>query len=141
MTTLTNSESFLNPMGPEAKFTQWLKKTLKAKADIQRIEVITAQGVPDCNIAIKGRPGNIWVELKALKYVKLRKEQYAFGMKRTMLFDDTVYLWNGYNKVIQIWPFPFEAKPAGKDHLKPTTKPLYEFSYDYFREDFDLTRL
>jgi hypothetical protein len=128
-------------MGPEAKFTQWLKRHLKAKADIQRIEVITAQGVPDCNIAIKGRPGNIWVELKSLKAVKMRKEQYAWGMRRTTAYDDTVYLWNGYEQIIQMWRFPFEAVPAGKDHLKPITEPYYEFSYDYFKEDFDLTHL
>lgn len=127
-------------MGPEAKFTAWLKRNIK-DIDIQRIEVVTAQGVPDCNIAIKGRPGNIWVELKSLKSVKLRKEQYAWGMRRTMLYDDDVYLWNGFNGIVQIWKFPFNAEPAGKDHLKPKDQPKFEFSYDYFKEDFNLKLL
>jgi hypothetical protein len=127
-------------MGPEKKFTEWLKRNLK-DVDIQRIEVVTAQGVPDCNIAIKGRSGNIWVELKSLKAIKIRKEQYAWGMRRTMLYDDDVYLWNGYDKIVQMWKFPFNAEPAGKDHLKPKDKPLFEFSYDYFKEDFNLKLL
>lgn len=121
--------------GPEKNLTEFLKRI--PDWDIQRIEVVTAQGIPDCNIAIKGRPGNIWVELKALKYIKMRAEQYAWGLRRTHYYDDTVYLMNGYDKILKIWKFPFIIEPAGKGHVKPVSDPMYEMSYDYFREEFN----
>lgn len=125
--------------GPEKNFANFLKK--RNDWDVLRIESLTGQGIPDCNIAIKERPGNIWVELKALKYIKLRKEQYAWGLRRTMGYQDSVYLFNGYNKIITIWKFPFPVEPAGKGHVKPTSDPIYEMSYDYFREDFNIKKL
>jgi len=125
--------------GPEKLFTQYLQR-IKGW-DIQRIEVITSQGVPDCNIAIAGRPGSIWVELKSLKSMKLRKEQYAWGLRRTHNYDDDVFVFNGFDKIIQIWKFPFSVEPAGKGHVKPTSSPIYEMSYDYFKEDFDRKKL
>lgn len=126
--------------GPEKKFTEWLKRS-RTDMDIQRIETITGQGIPDCSIAIRGRDGSIWVELKALKKVKLRSEQYAWGMKRTKLFNDRVYLWNGFDKIIQIWKFPFLAEPAGKGHVRPVPSPYIECSYEYFKENLNLTKL
>lgn len=125
--------------GPEKLFTQWLQRI--PGWDIQRIETTTCLGVPDCNVAIKGRPGNIWVELKAMQYLKLRKEQYAWGLRRSMSYDDNVYLFNSWNKVITIWKFPFKCKPAGKGHVKPVNNPDWEMSYDYFKDDFNLKTL
>lgn len=67
-------------MNDEKKLHVWLEEQLRP-CDYQRIEGAFA-GVPDVNILHQGR--EVWCELKMYvnNRVLLRKEQYAWGIRR-----------------------------------------------------------
>src|SRR6266550_5439963 len=66
----------------ETQLNQWISSALHP-AHVQRIETSTAAGVPDMNVCHEGH--EFWIESKLYipgRGVLLRKEQYAWGMRR-----------------------------------------------------------
>jgi hypothetical protein len=101
-------------MTSEQKLHQWLRKQLEP-CDYQRIEG-AAQGFPDVNVARNRREA--WIELKVYtnNRVLLRKEQYAWGMRRSSANRNVfVIAWNVELNTIETWKYPFvEVIPYSK---------------------------
>lgn len=68
-------------MTPEQRFNQWIIDTFK-DGDVLRVESLTENGIPDINVCIMGMEA--WIESKVAHrgIILLRKEQYAWGMRR-----------------------------------------------------------
>ena len=100
-------------MTPEQSFHHWLK--MGNPADIQRIETSTASGIPDTNWCYNGQ--EVWVELKICSPkmgVLLRKEQYAWGMRRSN-HDGKVFVLALSGNMLLLYRFPhIQAIPYGK---------------------------
>ena len=113
----------------EKKFYAWLRDGLSNMSNmhIQRIENTTSPGVPDINVANMNAAdkamglttGNIevWIELKMVlpEGIVIRKEQYAWGIKRSMCGGNVFILAYDIEKeTIRIHMFPhIIVKPRG----------------------------
>lgn len=103
-------------MNPETKFYQKLKTAMK-DLDFQRIETSTALGVPDVNVCrLDGQ--ECWIELKVpvQNKIVLRKEQYAWGMRRAKMFNAKVWVAVfQMERYVEFYRFPmFQVEPRGK---------------------------
>jgi hypothetical protein len=102
-------------MTPEQRFNNWVIERMPADADIQRIENTTENGVPDMNICRLGM--EIWVESKVLhsKGVLLRKEQFAWGMRRSHSGGTVVVLCDDPQQAVMLgFRFPdIRVRPLG----------------------------
>jgi hypothetical protein len=113
--------------GPEANFYQRLVRTFP-NWDMQRIETLTSNGVPDVHVCIP--PGHeFWVELKVTGTVagrtSLRMEQYAWGMRRAKRGGSVWVLSLGLLHV-RGWRYPFKAEPGAKGHVTIVSPPDFE---------------
>lgn len=95
----------------EKKFYAWFRDGLakSGRIHIQRIENTVSPGVPDINICDGESQQESWIELKILlpEGIVLRKEQYAWGMKRAFC-GGNVYIisLDVIQDVINIYVFP-----------------------------------
>ena len=100
----------------EVKFWKFLKgKLANQGVDMQRIENTTGGGVPDVNMCHQSR--DAWIELKV--YVKgnvlLRKEQYAWLVRRARSGGNVMVMaHNTENDRVEFFMPPFKVRPFGK---------------------------
>lgn len=79
-------------MKQEDRFREWIRSNLPSDCHVQRIETVTSSGVPDLNLCWRGK--EVWAELKVLPHdnVLLRKEQYAWGIRRSKAGGNVIVL-------------------------------------------------
>lgn len=97
-------------MTPEQKLNKWIADTF-ADCDVQRIETLTGNGVPDFNICWMSH--EFWVESKVLRPdggLWIRKEQYAWGMRRHK-YGGSIFIVAGDESELFCVRFPVSAKP------------------------------
>ena len=97
----------------EAEFSKWLRS--KMKGHTQRIESGVGAGIPDINWCHHG--AEAWVETKLLVkgLALLRKEQYAWGMRRTANGGAVfVMALDPIRDQFMSWKFPVDIKKVGK---------------------------
>lgn len=102
----------------EKKFYAWFRDNLNLhvnKIHIQRVENTVSPGLPDLNICSPDL-AELWIELKITlpDGVILRKEQYAWGIKRAMCGGDVYILSLNRDDSINIYRFPaINVEPRG----------------------------
>jgi len=80
-------------MTPEQTFNSWLRQRFVEKdEDWMRVENTTQNGTPDINICKSGI--EVWIEAKVMypKGVLIRKEQFAWGVRRSECGGNVVVL-------------------------------------------------
>lgn len=101
-------------MNAETKFYNKIKDHLPGH--VQRIESSSGSGVPDVNGCCNGQ-GEYWLELKIVlehRGVVLRKEQYAWGMRRNNSGGRVLVIaLEPHMEEILFWKYPFEVVPEG----------------------------
>lgn len=98
---------------PERDFYNYIRPHIPGH--VQRVENSAGSGMPDVNVGYEG--GEVWVELKAteLNRVLLRKEQYAWSMRRYRAAGSRIYVVTGFEDMVGVWQFPHVAViPYGK---------------------------
>lgn len=100
-------------MTEEQKLNAWILGKLK-RCDPVRIENSIGGGMPDINACHDGR--EVWIESKIYVggRVLLRKEQYAWGIRRSMHAGRVYVIAKHPVERIYIWRHPFEVMPHGK---------------------------
>jgi hypothetical protein len=103
-------------MTPEQLLYNRIRQNLGNSCDIQRIETVTARGVPDINIC-HNVWGEFWLEAKAGKHLRplMRPEQWAW-MKRRAFFGGRCAVVTWFEGFFYVFPIKNDskAKPAGK---------------------------
>lgn len=114
----------------EIKFWRWLKNKLsKEPVDLQRIENTTGGGVPDVNACHHGREA--WIELKVhvKGMVVLRKEQYAWIVRRGHTHGGNVMVMalDPVNSKVEIYYPRFEVRKWGNTgkYVAITSEPQF----------------
>lgn len=114
----------------ESTFYKWIAAALQP-AHIQRIESACGRGIPDMNVCADNK--EFWVELKIVKHgsVYLRKEQYAWGLKRARQGGIVRVLALDADKdILHFYFFPdIKVKKSGISSrflLRITSKPTFE---------------
>ncbi len=103
-------------MKPEQSFHNWVKDHIPGHH--QRIESIAgSSGIPDLSVCYKG--SETWLELKVPVEGKviLRKEQYAWGLRRAVN-GGSVWVVANFGAWIYLWKFEIKiwrVAPYGKD--------------------------
>lgn len=126
----------------EAKFSKWLMKWLDASGHAQRLESTTSNGIPDINFCLNGGY-ELWIETKIgcpdKHDVILRKEQYAWGMRRAQVGGHVLILaYCQCHEKISTFKFPnIAVKPYGKEgkYVKIVSDPVAITS----RKEFSIT--
>lgn len=98
-------------MSQEAEFYRQIQRHIPGH--LQRIENSAICGMPDLNTCWKD--AEVWIELKVDKdgKVLLRKEQYAWGMRRALAGGHVWVMALVGKDLIQFWKFPFKVIPYG----------------------------
>ena len=112
----------------EKKLYQWLRNLMK-KHHVVRIENTVGSGMPDVNICTEGYEA--WIELKivTLRGILLRKEQYAWGVRRAKHQGRSLILsYDPQSNRIEIWIFPQVIVEKGGKYLRITNKPYFSFT-------------
>ena len=117
-------------MKPEQRLHQKVRELLEP-CDYCRVEGASS-GFPDVNVARNGQ--TIWLELKVVTAGRtlLRKEQYAWGMRR-QVHDATVYVLSWHEKLDEVflWQYPLQVIPYSK-YCQIISKPVMtDFSDPY----------
>lgn len=113
---------------PERDFYNYLRTLLPGH--VHRIESI-GSGIPDLNVCFEGK--EIWIELKVfdLDIVLLRKEQYAWGMRRSAM-GGNVFILCRHSDHIWVWKYPqIEVQKYGNIdvHVKVVNAPFQEITH------------
>lgn len=116
----------------EKQFSAWLMKRLNERGHAQRIETTTSNGVPDINWCVDGK--ECWIETKiGCTEILLRKEQYAWGMKRSVHGCNVrVFSYCPKHDAISIYIFPLTVKVKGK-YLKIASPPAMLIDRSLFK--------
>lgn len=91
-------------MNSEAKFNSWIQGLFPHPADCRRIETTTESGMPDLNVCMHGI--EIWIESKVVypKGILIRKEQWAWGVRRSNAGGTTYLLaWDEQDDMVLGW--------------------------------------
>jgi hypothetical protein len=99
-------------MKEEQAFSAWLRT--KLPGHVVRIENTIGAGIPDISYCSK-QTGDVWIETKIVRngQVKLEKEQYAWGMRRT-LCGGKVFVVALDADIVEVYRFPFAIVQSGK---------------------------
>ena len=114
----------------EAELSKWFCNQLKRECHVQRIETNINPGVPDLSLCRDGVA--IWVELKMFieGKVLLRKEQYAWGLSRS-LHGDRVFVVACHEDWIHVWRFPdVQVSPYGNSEKYVRITNSWEARFD-----------
>lgn len=117
-------------MMPEQKFNMFLRGAFhESDEDYMRVENITMSGVPDINICKSGL--DVWVESKVLgREVLLRKEQFAWGMRRATVGGQVWVLADAQDYIIA-WKFPnLICHPVPGDKLVSIERGIHEIIFE-----------
>lgn len=98
-------------MNPETAFYNKIKDHLPGH--VQRIESSSGSGIPDVNGCHSGI--EYWIELKVdvKRLILLRKEQYAWGMRRALSGGHVMVIALVAETLIQCWKYPLQVIPHG----------------------------
>lgn len=99
----------------EAEFSAWILKNLNKMGHACRIENSIGSGFPDINVCQEGQ--ETWLELKlgCFDAVLLRKEQFAWGMRRTAAGGRVrVFSYCKVHDAISVFVYPLKVIAEGK---------------------------
>jgi len=103
-------------MKDEQKLNAWIREQLRDTCDVVRVENTIGGGMPDLNICYQGR--EVWVESKVLVLgrVLIRKEQFAWGIRRSSHGGRVMVLaWHVCANTLYGWTYPrVNVKEHGK---------------------------
>lgn len=112
-------------MKPEQKVYQAFYQNIHCSCHVQRIEAVSADGIPDVMICNRGKV--TWVELKVYEngVVYIRPAQYAWGRRHASHGGKVLVVAKRDDGKIDVWKYPnFSVKSISKDkYVTPTDMP------------------
>ncbi|TAK94336.1 hypothetical protein EPO05_06475 [Patescibacteria group bacterium] len=123
-------------MKDEQKLNAWIREQLRTTCDVVRIENTISSGMPDLNICRQGH--EVWVESKVmvLGRVLLRKEQFAWGVRRSAHGGHVrILAWHPAANTLFGWRYPLVGVREHGEYLQVTND---HHAYGFCDKSFNL---